>query len=146
MTRISITSLDYHRPERSSSTDTNSPFHEMISAFDVPHQSTAVGPPDPPIDDIDSRAFDNIDGWLCTRRRTMSTVVDCASQRSEAVQTDRRCRVALCRRVRINSTRSIIIIIIIIITIIIIIIALDNAPYKMLQKLKSACPIRKNQL
>ena len=30
--------------------------------------------------------------------------------------------------------------------IIIIIIALDNAPYKMLHKLKSACFIRKNQL
>ena len=30
--------------------------------------------------------------------------------------------------------------------IIIIIIALDNAPYKMLHKLKSACSIRKNQL
>ena len=34
----------------------------------------------------------------------------------------------------------------IIIIIIIIIIALDNAPYKMLHKLKSACFIRKNQL
>ena len=32
------------------------------------------------------------------------------------------------------------------IIIIIIIIALDNAPYKMLHKLKSACFIRKNQL
>ena len=36
--------------------------------------------------------------------------------------------------------------VIIIIIIIIIIIALDNAPYKMLHKLKSACFIRKNQL
>ena len=35
---------------------------------------------------------------------------------------------------------------IIIIVIIIIIIALDNAPYKMLHKLKSACSIRKKQL